>query len=309
MAVLGLGLAALGRPGYSTLGHAGDFPSTDPADMERQAHAVLDCAYANGIRHIDTARSYGRGEQFLASWLQKRKPQDVFVSSKWGYRYTADWQRTAAVHEVKEHSLEHFEQQWAESKAILGPWLKLYQIHSATFESEVLDDSDILLRLFRLRKETGVKIGATVTGVKQPALLHRIYMLISGEEEDQIFDWVQATWNVLLQHAGGALLAAHSNSANVIIKEALAGGRLSSRGNHARWLEMAADLRVTPDALALGIALEQPFADVVLSGAATVAQLESNLKAREVKAGSLPWRELEEDPEVYWATRAKLPWT
>ncbi|HEY0880991.1 MAG TPA: aldo/keto reductase [Archangium sp.] len=197
MAVLGLGLAALGRPGYSTLGHAGDFPSTAPTDMERQAHAVLDCAYANGIRHVDTARSYGRGEAFLRSWLEKRQPKDVFVSSKWGYRYTADWQRTADVHEVKDHSLEHFEQQWAESKAILGPWLKLYQIHSATYESEVLGDPDVLLRLFRLRKETGVKIGATVTGVKQPELLHSIYMLIGGDEEDQIFDWVQATWNVL----------------------------------------------------------------------------------------------------------------
>lgn len=309
MAVLGLGLAALGRPGYSTLGHAGDFPSTAPGDMERQAHAVLDCAYANGIRHVDTARSYGRGEAFLRSWLEKRQPKDVFVSSKWGYRYTADWQRTADVHEVKDHSLEHFEQQWAESKALLGPWLKLYQIHSATLESEVLGDPDVLLRLFRLKKEAGLQIGVTVTGVKQPVLLGQVFSLITGEDEDQIFDWVQATWNVLLQQPGGALAAARTCGTKVIVKEALAGGRLSSRGNHARWLELAGDLRVTPDALALSIALEQPWADVVLSGAATVAQLESNLKAREVKAGNLPWRELAEDPDVYWSTRSKLPWT
>src|SRR5438045_8791842 len=71
-AQLGLGLAALGRPGYVTLNHAADLGGrTDPASMELHAHDVLDAAYDAGIRHIDAARSYGRAGDFLASWLEK----------------------------------------------------------------------------------------------------------------------------------------------------------------------------------------------------------------------------------------------
>jgi aryl-alcohol dehydrogenase-like predicted oxidoreductase len=171
----------------------------------------------------------------------------------------------------------------------------------------VLADPEVLTRLARLRSE-GVEVGVTVTGVKQPALLDLASSLRTGDEAP-LFQWVQATWNVLLPHAGVALGGARKTGARVILKEAMAGGRLSIRGQHPRWLELSADLGVTPDALALAVALEQPFADVVLSGAATVAQLESNLGAREVRVGALPWQALAEAPEVYWEKRSKLPWT
>ena len=97
---LGLGLAALGRPGYINLGHASDLAGhTDVESMERAAHAVLDAAYAGGIRYFDAARSYGLAEAFLASWLEQRGfgPDDVTVGSKWGYTYTADWHVDAKV--------------------------------------------------------------------------------------------------------------------------------------------------------------------------------------------------------------------
>ena len=82
---IGLGLAALGRPGYITLGHATDLAGhTDVASMERAAHAVLDAAYAGGVRYFDAARSYGKAEAFLASWLEQRGPgrDQVTVGSK-----------------------------------------------------------------------------------------------------------------------------------------------------------------------------------------------------------------------------------
>jgi aryl-alcohol dehydrogenase-like predicted oxidoreductase len=83
---LGLGLAALGRPGYINLGHAGDVGDADVGAMERHAHEVLDAAYEGGVRYFDAARSYGRGEAFLASWLGRRglSRADVTVGSKWG---------------------------------------------------------------------------------------------------------------------------------------------------------------------------------------------------------------------------------
>src|SRR5262245_64963752 len=90
---IGLGLAALGRPGYINLGHAGDVGDTHVEAMEHHAHAVLDAAYADDVRYFDAARSYGRAEAFLASWLDQRGfgPDDLTVGSKWGYTYTANW--------------------------------------------------------------------------------------------------------------------------------------------------------------------------------------------------------------------------
>lgn len=60
------------------------------------------------------------------------------------------------------------------------------------------------------------------------------------------------------------------------------------------------------------LGLEQPFVDVVLSGAATTAQLASHLGASTVRLDDearalLP--RLAEAPERYWATRARLPWS
>src|SRR5260370_10937587 len=103
---MGLGLAALGRPGYINIGHASDIQGDlDVAVMEARAHAVLDAAWNAGVRYYDAARSYGRGEAFLAHWLASRaiKPDQVVVGSKWGYTYTADWKVDAEKHEVKEH--------------------------------------------------------------------------------------------------------------------------------------------------------------------------------------------------------------
>ncbi|HZY87152.1 MAG TPA: aldo/keto reductase, partial [Gemmataceae bacterium] len=105
---VGLGLAALGRPGYINLGHADDLAHDyDVAAMEARAHAVLDAAWAAGVRYFDAARSYGNAERFLSTWLAARgiAPAAVTVGSKWGYTYTAGWKVEAEKHEIKDHSL------------------------------------------------------------------------------------------------------------------------------------------------------------------------------------------------------------
>src|SRR5262249_3601258 len=155
------GLAALGRPGYINLGHAGDLGrSYDPAAMEAGARAVLDLAWQAGVRYLDAARSYGEAERFLAGWLSSRgvPPGTAFVASKWGYTYTAGWRVDAERHEVKDHSLAALVRQAAETRALLGAHLDLYQIHSATLDTGVLDDTAVLAELARLR-EGGWKIG------------------------------------------------------------------------------------------------------------------------------------------------------
>ena len=304
MAVLGLGLAALGRPGYMTLQHQHDFASVEPEAMQAQAHQVLDAAYSGGIRHFDVARSYGRAESFVRSWLTSRGREDVVVSSKWGYRYTADWQPNAEVHEVKDHSLSHLEKQWAESKAILGDALRIYQVHSATLESGVLSDAAVLDRLARLRDE-GVAVGLSVTGPRQPEIIDTAIAIDRGGR--RLFDWVQATWNVLEPSAGPALARAQARGLHTIAKEGVANGLLTIRGQLPGWVALAREQNVAPDALALCVALAQPFLDVVLSGAATVKQLRSNLATSTVPPVDVSAFTMA--PGDYWSQRSRLAWT
>ena len=303
---IGLGLAALGRPGYINLGHASDLAGhTDVESMEAVAHAVLDGAYARGVRYFDAARSYGKAEAFIATWLARRglSPDDVTVGSKWGYRYTAGWRVDAPVHEVKDLSVATLRRQFAESRDLLGPNLRLYEIHSATLESGVLDDPAVLDELAQLRAD-GLSIGLTVTGPRQADTIERA-LEVGG------FDAVQSTWNLLERAAGPSLAAAHAAGVAVIVKEALANGRLTARGGVPELVDVARDSVTTPDALALAAVLAQPWADVVLSGAATVKQLESNLAALALEVEPELFERLDairEDPASYWQTRAALPW-
>jgi aryl-alcohol dehydrogenase-like predicted oxidoreductase len=304
-AEVGLGLAALGRPGYINLGHATDVEDVAVERMERAAHDVLDAAYEEGVRAFDAARSYGRAEAFLASWLERRglEPGEVQVSSKWGYSYTAGWRVDADEHEVKELTAAQLRRQWRETTALLGDHLRLYQIHSATIESGVLEDPEVHAELAALR-ERGVRIGLTVTGPRQAATIERA--LATGA-----FDAVQATWNLHERAAAGALARARETGLYVMVKEALANGRLTARGGNPELTRAARERGTTEDALALSAALAQPWVDLVLSGAATVGQLHSNLAGREVAWDDELDRRLAglvEEPDAYWATRAELPW-
>jgi aryl-alcohol dehydrogenase-like predicted oxidoreductase len=303
---IGLGLAALGRPGYINLGHASDMAGqTDEGSMERGAYAVLDAAYSLGVRYFDAARSYGKAEEFLARWLAGRGlgPPEVVIGSKWGYTYTADWKVQAPVHEVKDLSVESLRRHLAESLALLGTNLGLYQIHSATLESGVLDDEAVVDELARLRA-SGLTVGLSVTGPRQAQTIARA--LATGG-----FDTVQATWNLLDPSAGTALAEAHDAGLKVIVKESVANGRLTARGAIPNLDRVAHQTGSAPDALAIAAALAQPWADIVLSGAATVGELTSNLAALALEPDP-EWMEplatLREDPETYWKTRAALPW-
>src|SRR3954467_246155 len=283
---LGLGLAALGRPGYLNIGHGADLGDDRSVGALRpRAHEVLDAAYEAGVRHFDAARSYGRAEEFLGGWLRSRVPEGVVVSSKWGYVYTAGWEVAHDPPEVKHHDVETFRRQLEETRSFLGDWLALYQIHSATPESGVLTNDAVLSAM----RDAGVPLGVSVSGTSQGETLDQAVSL-------GIFSAVQATWNLYERTAEPALERAHAAGLTVYVKEGLANGRLVR--------ERA--LGHSPDAVALAAILAKPWAVVVLSGAATVETLRSNLRALEVSAGTFD--DLREDSAAYWPYRGTLPW-
>lgn len=315
---IGLGLAALGRPGYINLGHGEDIGQAySLGEMELHAHEVLDTAWRAGIRYFDAARSYGKAEQFLSTWLADRRidAAEITIGSKWGYIYTAGWKVEAEKHEVKNHSLPVLQQQTEESLSLLGQYLKLYQIHSATSESGILSNQAVLAELARMRN-TGLLIGLSVSGHQQSEIL-RTAMEIRFDGRP-LFGSVQATWNLLETSAGEALQEASDAGMGVIVKEALANGRLTSRNIEPNFEkekllleQIASQQGASIDALALAAAISQPWSDIVLSGAATIAQLKSNVKALSIDytpemAEQL--RELVRPAEAYWSNRSQLPW-
>lgn len=311
---LGLGLAALGRPGYVNVGHGTDLAgATTPGAMRRRTFEVLDAARAAGIRYLDAARSYGRAEEFLAGWLAARglARDEVTIGTKWGYTYTAGWRVDAERHEVKSHDLATLQRQWRETTALLDGRVHLLQVHSATLESGILHAGDVLDELARLRAEGAVRaVGLTLSGAGQAETLATAIALT--RDGRRLFDVVQATWNLLEPSLGPALAAAHAAGLGVIVKEALANGRLV-RGPEAKVVEREATrLGAGVDAVALASVLERPWADVVLSGASTLEQLHANVAANEVALDDEARRALAGlamPVDAYWRSRVELPWT
>ena len=255
---IGLGLAAVGRPGYITLGREADLPAG---------------------RTVEAMRA-------------RPDADDVVVGSKWGYTYVAGWRVDAEAHEVKDHSVATFDRQLGESRALLGDRLDLYQIHSVTPDSPALHDEVLHRRLADLAAQ-GIVIGLSTSGPGQAEAIRAALGIRVGGRP--LFRSVQATWNPLEPSAGPALAEAHDAGCVVIVKEALANGRLARAGAPA-------------DAVALAAALQQPWATVVLSGAVTSDQLASNLRAQTLTIDPAQWQGLAVPSARYWHERSQLPW-
>ena len=105
----------------------------------------------------------------------------------------------------------------------------------------------------------------------------------------------------------------------IIIKEILANGRLTE-ANHGAEFAMSLErvrrvahrMTVAAEAIALAAGLARPWADVVLTGAATVEQLRSSIASR-----AIPWSDAIEEQlddaavpsSSYWRSRSGFAWS
>ncbi|WPR71152.1 aldo/keto reductase [Flavobacterium sp. NG2] len=310
---IGIGLAALGRPEYINIreNHAID---KSPVAFRENAFKVLDFAYAKGVRYFDTAPSYGKGERYLIDWKTDRKHSDVFLSTKWGYTYVANWELGyQGKHEVKEHSIEKLLEQWKESKLLL-PELQIYQVHSATLDSGILKNEVVLSQLHWIKQVMGIQIGISTSGDNQNEII--LEALNIKVDNDYLFDSFQVTYNILEQSTFEVLNVLKSKNKTIIIKEALANGRIFNKENKTVFpvLEgLSKKYKVGIDAIAIRFVMESLNPTYVLSGASDTNQLEQNLKALEPNL-TFSASELKElkllrtNPTAYWEERSKLSW-
>lgn len=311
---IGLGTAAIGRPQYININQEDKAPFS-LSTFKQNGIEMLDCAYDTGIRYYDTAPGYGLAEQLLLDWVKEKNDPNITVATKWGYTYVADFDQNAEVHEIKEHSLNKLDEQWEVSKQLL-PYLKYYQIHSATLESGVLENEAVLERLFQLKEEHNIKVGLTTTGSNQAEVLQKAMDVhFNGE---QLFEVFQCTYNVLDQSIYELGRQIISNGKQLVIKEALANGRLFPNIAYPDYQDLYSNLEalskkyeVGVDAINLQFCLSNLVGATVLSGANKPAYLRHNLKATKFDLNPQEIEELSQfktTPELYWKERKQLTW-
>lgn len=312
---IGLGTAAIGRPLYINVKQPAETTPFSLQEFKEKGLQVLDDAYQKGIRHFDTAPGYGIAEELLLNWLKTKNDSTINVSTKWGYTYIANFNPEATEHEIKEHSLDKLNQQWAVSKQLL-PYLKVYQIHSATLESGVLENNAVLERLHQLKKEHNIILGFTTTGANQTEVLAKgLAVTVAGEA---LFQSVQCTFNILDQSVLEYASALHKLSGPVIIKEALANGRLLPNVKFASYKKLyafinllATKYKVDADAVALRYCMDMFPNATVLSGANNNIHLSANIKATQFYLSELELAQLTDFgilSETYWQERKQLTW-
>ena len=140
-------------------------------------------------------------------------------------------------------------------------------------------------------------------------------VLVGGH---QVFDMFQVTYNFLdqsLQEVFEELL--HQNK-SIVIKEALANGRVFRNKNYPHYNKMYSILEglsekhnVGVDAISLKYCEQTIPNSMVLSGASSIRQLQENVKLNNFSLSKEDIKSLnsfKKSPDFYWSERKKLQW-
>lgn len=312
---IGFGTAAVGRPLYINIRQEKPSVEFSLPKFRQNGIEILTEAYDKGVRFFDAAPGYGLSESILIEWLAEKNDPAIVVATKWGLTYVADFDMNALVQETKEHSLAKLNEQWQFSKKLL-PYLKTYQIHSATLETGVLDNKAILQRLHEIKKEHHISIGITTTGTDQLEVLKKAIAIEVANEP--LFSSFQSTYNIMEQSILELKGAFDDPNRQLIIKESVANGRLiphSSSRKHRRLYKdikkLAEKYQVGADAIAIRFCLDSFPGSICLSGASSAQQLRANLMADTFKLQAQEMEILNSyqiSPATYWKERSRLPW-
>ncbi len=307
-------MAAMGRPQYINI-RLNKSPEFHIESLKAKGMQILDAAYDAGIRYYDTAPGYGMAEELLLEWVKTKKDTSIEIATKWGYAYVANFNPEATIHELKEHSLKQLDKQWEFSKELL-PYLSTLQIHSATFETGVLENEMVLNRLAELRDAFNIRIGLTTTGHNQLEVLKRAVEV--QVHKKPLFDVFQVTYNILDQSVGDTIHALQKAGNRIIIKEGMANGRFFPNEAYPHYqplydmLKQLADkYQVGIDAIALRFCMQtvEPFK--VLSGASETQHFYENAKALDFVLQKDELEILKSfriQPIEYWTERKQLRW-
>lgn len=311
---LGLGTAAIGRPSYINI-KSEESEITSLEAFKAKGLKILSRAYELGIRHFDTAPGYGMAEELILSWISEKKYADVEISTKWGYTYVANFDPQASVHEVKDHSISKLIEQWGFSQALM-PYLKLYQIHSATLQTGVLTNEKVLNQLAEIKALHNIEIGISCSGDNQVEVIKKA--LDVEIESVALFDSFQVTFNIFEQSLLDVEHLLETAGKKIIIKEALANGRVFPNNRFSDYkpaydklVKLSGKYDVGIDAIALNFCLESLNSAKVLSGASEILHLEENYKAVALNLESEDIADLGSfgvDAGHYWNERKKLTW-
>ena len=133
-----------------------------------------------------------------------------------------------------------------------------------------------------------------------------------------LFDVFQVTYNVFDQSLKGIIKEVNKQEKLVVVKEALANGRVFPSESYSQYSTMYSVLsklankyNVGIDAIALAFCLQTVPVDVVLSGASNVKHVSENILAQNVTLQPSEIVEIEKlkvSPTEYWNERKQLQW-
>jgi aryl-alcohol dehydrogenase-like predicted oxidoreductase len=239
----GLGLIGIGKPW--------GFANPEVPD-ERQALALLERAFALGVRYFDTAPSYGVSEERLGRFLATLIPGERFqvrIATKFGEHWDA-----ARAEPFVDHSLDALKRSLDGSIARLGR-IDFLQLHKTTPQALASND---LARAWEYAATLGITaVGASVSDRESAELA------IAGPA----YQILQFPYNAVQRTFADILDRAAARSMKIAVNRPFGMGR------------MLYENRELSKADAFGFILEKPFQGVVLSGTKSPVHLEENWHA------------------------------
>ncbi|HIK10478.1 MAG TPA: aldo/keto reductase [Oscillatoriaceae cyanobacterium M33_DOE_052] len=230
------------------LGGAGKTPLSWP-NAEDKAAQLVEKALSLGIRHFDTAASYGPSEEYLGKFLPPHR-RNIFLATK-----TAARDRDGAWRDL-ETSLQR-----------LGTdYLDLWQLHHVSYKSQleqIFSPNGAIQAIEEAKAQKLIRL-AGITGHHEPAI-------IAEGMRRYAFDTVLIPINAADKHHPRPFLSvlplAQEQNIGVIAMKVPAYGRLFKPGVLAGMPE------------ALGYTMSQPGVHCCIIAAEDVAQLEANVRA------------------------------